>query len=153
MIVRALFFVYGVLFLYTGFSKIIDPTAAIEALMVVFAKNYSIAQLSASAIAIGEVYVGVGLIVFPNKRHVLLGTLAFLMLFTCYLLYLSFLQHPPSCGCGHLLEIFSDARLNARVGVARNLFLTGILGIVYHRQHGPIWVMGRSRDLIGPKSP
>ena len=119
--------VIGFLFLYAGAVKLVKPgDMMIVATFLRFPADLRTAFII--SVALIEVWLGLALLIAPERRSSRWSAIACLTVFIWYLVYLVQLANPPSCGCGGLLALFNSNRANAQFGLFRNvLFVCALL--------------------------
>ena len=131
--------VYGTVaavFLHSGAFKLGQHRETIEILKQL-GPSATVAMLILAIVVTLELYVGVGLLFFSDKRPPMWTALGCLLVFSVYLGYLSTLMAPPKCGCGNLFAFFESNRKNAVVGLVRNVGLAAMI----------LWWMSRRTNL------
>jgi uncharacterized membrane protein YphA (DoxX/SURF4 family) len=116
--------VVGVVFVWAGVQKLMDPTKIIRVLEFDgLTQRIGELRLSvAGAFGLGafEVVLGALLVLGLWQRRVMMITIVTLLVFSIQLAYLMFAQNPPECGCVTLWKNFRDARSRATSGLIRN---------------------------------
>ena len=138
----------GLLFVGTGSAKIIDPSATILSL------NASLKFLPINLIVLIvcllanlELLVGYLLL----KRQCNLGinlALAVLLVFSCYLFYLTRFPVAPPCGCSSLALLLGDKGSDAKSGLVRNLAIIGLLAAIHKVQPTSIPLSDSDANII-----
>jgi uncharacterized membrane protein YphA (DoxX/SURF4 family) len=106
IIVESISYLFILLFLYTGLSKIIDYSVFKEQIAVtpIFTKT---APIIAWLLPLTEIIVSV-LLFLPKRRRIGLYFSAFLMLmFTAYIVYIIYVDEKLPCSCGGIIESLS----------------------------------------------
>jgi hypothetical protein len=124
---RAAVLFLGILFLIAGSLKMLNPSEAELGLAAIgFSRFFSF--VTVFAVTVTEMAIGVCLLMGINVRGILKTAGSLILLFTCYLWYLSTLANPPACGCLGLSGIFDTNRQQAFFGMVRNMM---ILFVIY----------------------
>lgn len=120
----------GLLFLYSGFYKLIFPGEATAALIALgVGTKYALAAIA--AVTAIEIYLGTILLLKIDLKNGLGVATALVLAFSLFLAALSTLAHPPSCGCMGLAAIFRSHKHNAILGLARNVLILWMLKWAY----------------------
>ena len=120
----------GLLFIYAGLYKLIYPGQATMALVALDFKP-GWANAAIIVVTMGELYLGVLLLLKVDLRCGLWLATGLLFAFTVFLWYLSLLAHPPSCGCMGLTGLFLSNRHHALFGIFRNVVILWLLKFGY----------------------
>jgi hypothetical protein len=120
----------GLLFLYSGLSKLLWPGHAVMAL-VSFDLPLVWADWLVYALVITELYLGAMLVLRIDLRLTLSLSMGLMFCFVAFMWYLSTLANPPACGCLGLTGIFESTRHEAIFGLLRNVTLMVLLKIAY----------------------
>ena len=112
----------GAVFLYAGALKLIKPTE-IMIVATFLGLPFHLRPLFVISLALIEVWLGLALLIAPERRSSRWTAIGCLTVFMWYLIYLVNLADPPSCGCGGFLALFNSNRANAQFGLFRNVML------------------------------
>jgi hypothetical protein len=122
--------VVGVLFLYSGLYKLVQPSEATLAVAALGPK-LRLASLLVAALTVLELYLGLILILRLDIRYGLWVATGLMFAFTTFLWYISLMAHPPPCGCMGLTHVFLSNRHNAVLGIFRNVVILWLLTFAY----------------------
>jgi len=133
--------VFGVVFILSGFFKLIDPlgfTYKLQDYLLVFGMEglYDLSLPISIVLSIAEVMVGVGVIIGVKMQYTALAGLLFMAFFTPLTLYLALTDKVMQCGC------FGDAiPLDGWSTFFKNIVLTvaSILLFAYRKEFRSVW--------------
>jgi hypothetical protein len=134
MLVRAIPYLLGVLFLYAGTYKGVNTGRTTESLMAINVP-LGVAFALTLAVASVELYVACILLLSKHKLYPLCSAAGCLVIFTLYLVYIRTLANPPDCACGPLLEVFNTMYGSATFGILRNALLLLLVALYLVHAH------------------
>lgn len=115
--------VVGLLFIWAGVQKAIDPGKIIRVLEF-DGLPHLLAVAGTHLVWVGEVVIGLLLCAGLWPRRVMMATIIVLLVFSLQLTYLIVAQNPPAdCGCVTIWQKYNDARLNMTIGLIRNALM------------------------------
>ena len=117
----------GVLFLYAGVKKFLDPTKTHRVFAFDGVPELLLAPLT-HVVWVGEVALGLLLIIGIAKRRAIAATILVLFVYSLQLAYLIAAQNPPrDCACLDIFAKFASAKQQLVLGLVRNAVLAGAL--------------------------
>ncbi len=120
----------GLLFIYSGFYKLLYPGEATMALVALDLPERLAIVMIATVTAV-ELYLGIILLFKLDLKYGLWAATGVMFAFTLFLWYLSTLANPPACGCLGLTGLFKSSRADALFGVGRNVVILWLLKFAY----------------------
>lgn len=74
-----------------------------------------------------EIFIGSGLILFPNDKHIKVTATLMFAAFTMYLVSITLIQVPTDCGCHNVLTVFVSIKNRAVAGIVTNILVISAL--------------------------
>ncbi len=121
----------GCVFLFASISKAWDPST-----LASLWTRLGIGSTLGNCVLLGLVFfegvIGLHLLLLPQVGRSRLIAIISLVLFCVFLIYLSTLNLPPSCGCLGAVRFFKNTQSELYWGIARNAFLiAGMLSVPF----------------------
>src|SRR5687767_1473806 len=125
----------GLLFLYTGITKAIDPTRTHRVFAFDGVPEPLIAPLT-RVVLWAEIILALILLLGIEKRRAVVATILVLFVYSVQLAYLLAAQNPPDCSCVLLHAKYASAKQALVLGLVRNAILAASLEWVRLRMAG-----------------
>jgi uncharacterized membrane protein YphA (DoxX/SURF4 family) len=125
----------GLLFLYTGITKAIDPTRTHRVFAFDGVPQPLIVPLT-HVVWSAEVALALILLIGIARRRAVVATILVLFVYSVQLAYLLAAQNPPDCSCVLLQAKYASAKQALVLGLVRNAILAASLEWVRLRMAG-----------------
>ena len=130
--------VCGLVFLYAGLMKAIDPARTNRVFAFDHVPTALIVPLT-NVVWVGEVVLGLLLLIGIAKRRAIVAMILVLFVYSLQLACLIAAQNPPPCSCAAGVELakrFASAKLALGIGLLRNALMAASLEWVRLRMVG-----------------
>ncbi len=96
---RVLYYFIAMVLLFTGISKVIDPTPMIETMKAVFKVNENLLIIAATGLPLIEITLGLMLVLKIQTKRMLLGVMVLFFVFFAFSIYGTVIGLNVDCGC------------------------------------------------------
>ncbi len=146
ILVEIIAFLFIVLFLYTGISKLMDYSVFKEQIALSPILSPMSKWVAVTIIPGAEIIVSLMLFIPRSRSNGLYASLVLMTLFTAYIIYILIFNDRLPCTCGGVLEA-----LCWKQHLLLNIFLVGLAltGIILRRKMPPIFTRHRESDIFG----